>query len=66
MENPKIVPLYSRIWEENHNPKNHEGFPQISPIKSPKARTRKHPKKNTKRGLRKPPPRTTGNKITRP
>jgi hypothetical protein len=64
-ENPKIKPLYSRIWEGNHSPKNHEGFPQISPIKSPRARSRKHPKKNTNRGLRKSPPRTTGNDTTR-
>jgi hypothetical protein len=65
-KNPKIEPLYSRIWEGNHNPKIHEGFPQISPIKCPRARSRKHPKKNTKRGLRKSPPRTTENNTTRP
>jgi hypothetical protein len=62
----KIEPLNSRIWEGNHSPKNHEGFPQISPIKSPTARSRKHPKKTTKRGLRKSPSRTTGNNTTRP
>jgi hypothetical protein len=39
---PKIEPLYSRIWEGNHSPKNHEGFPQISPIKSPRERLRNH------------------------
>jgi hypothetical protein len=50
---PKIKPLNSRIWEGNHSPKNHEGFPQISPIKCPRARSRKHPEKSTKRGLRK-------------
>jgi hypothetical protein len=65
-ENPKIEPLYSRIWEGNHSPKNHEGFPQISPIKSPRERSQKQPKKNTKKGLRKSPPRTTGNNTTRP
>jgi hypothetical protein len=54
------------IWEGNHSPKNHEGFPQISPIKSPRARSRKHPKKPTKRGLWKSPPRTTANNTTRP
>jgi hypothetical protein len=37
----------------------HEGFPQISPIKSPRERPRKQPKEITKRGLRKSPPRTT-------
>jgi hypothetical protein len=52
----KIEPLYSRIWEGNHSPKNHEGFPQISPIKSRRERSRKQPKEITKRGLRKLPP----------
>jgi hypothetical protein len=66
LENPKIEPLYSRIWEGNHSPKNHEGFPQIPPIKSPRERSRKQPKKNTKKGLRKSPPRTTGNNTTSP
>jgi hypothetical protein len=59
-KNPKIEPLYSRIWEGNHSPRNYEGFPQISPIKSPRARSRKQPKEITKRGLRKSPPRTEG------
>jgi hypothetical protein len=63
---PKIEPLNSQIWEGNHSPKNYEEFPQIPPIKSPRARSRKHPKKTTKRGLRKSPPRTTGNNTTRP
>jgi hypothetical protein len=49
---PKSSPL-TQIWEGNHSPKNHEGFPQISLIKSPRARSRKHPEKNTKRELRK-------------
>jgi hypothetical protein len=53
-------------WEGNHNPKNHEGFPQISPIKSPRARSRKQPKKITKRGIQKSPPRTTGNNTSKP
>jgi hypothetical protein len=65
-KNPKIEPLYSRIWEGNHNPKNHEGFPQISPIKSPRARSPKQPKEITKGGLRKSPPRTTGNNTSKP
>jgi hypothetical protein len=59
-------PLNSRIWEGNHRPKNHEGFPQIAPIKSPRARSRKHPKKTTKRGIQKSPPRRTGNNTTKP
>jgi hypothetical protein len=58
---PKIEPLNSRIWEGNQRTKNHEGFTQVSPIKSPRARSQKHTEKTTKRGLRKSPPRTTGN-----
>jgi hypothetical protein len=64
--NPKIEPLNSRIWEGNQRQKNHEGFPQIPPIKSPRASSRKHTKKTIKRGLRKSPPRTTGNNTTKP
>jgi hypothetical protein len=64
--NPKIEPLYSRIWEGNHSPKNHEGFPQISPIKSRRERSRKQPKEITERGLRKSPPRTTGENTSKP
>jgi hypothetical protein len=64
--NPKIEHLYSRIWEGNHNPKNHEGFPQISPIKSPRERSEKQPKEITKRGPRKSPPRTTGENTSNP
>jgi hypothetical protein len=63
---PKIEPLNSRIWEGNQRQKNHEGFTQISPIKSPRARSRKHTEKTTKRELRKSPPRTTGNNTTKP
>jgi hypothetical protein len=48
---PKSSAFYARIWEGNHSPKNHEGFPQISPMKSPRARSRKHPKRINKRGL---------------
>jgi hypothetical protein len=64
--NSKIEPFNSRIWEGNHRPKNHEGFPHISPIKSPRTKPRKHPKKATKRWLRKSLPRTTGNNTTKP
>jgi hypothetical protein len=63
---PKIEPLYSRIWKGNHSPKKNEGFPQISPIKSPRERSRKQPKEITKRGLRKSPQRTTGNNTSKP
>jgi hypothetical protein len=58
--------LNSQIWEGNQRQQNHEGFTRISPIKSPRARSRKHTKKTTKRGLRKSPPRTTGNNTTKP
>jgi hypothetical protein len=63
---PKSSLLNSWIWEGNQRQKNHEGFTRISPIKSPRARSRKHTKKTTKRGLRKSPPRTTGNNTTKP
>jgi hypothetical protein len=64
-ETKKLSPL-THGFEGNHKPENHEGFPQISITKSPRARSRKHPKKTTKRRLRKSPPRTTGNNTTRP
>jgi hypothetical protein len=64
--NPKIEHLYSQIWEGNHSPKNHEGFPQIFPIKSPRERSRKQPKEITKRGIGKSPPRTTGENTSKP
>jgi hypothetical protein len=65
-ETPKIEHFYSRIWEGNHSPKNHEGFPQISPIKSPREKPRKQPKEITEKGLRKSPPRTTGENTSKP
>jgi hypothetical protein len=63
--NPR-TPLNSRIWEGNQRQNNHEGFTRISPIKSPRARSRKHTEKITKRGMRKSPPRTIGNNTTKP
>jgi hypothetical protein len=63
---PKSSPLNSRIWEGNQRGKNHEGFTHTSPTKSPRARSRKHTKKTTKRGLQKSPPRTNGNNPTEP
>jgi hypothetical protein len=65
-ETPKIEHFSSRILEGNHSPKNHEGFPQISPIKSPREKPRKHPKEITEKGLRKSPPRTTGENTSKP
>jgi hypothetical protein len=47
---PQNRDLNSRIWEGNQRQKNHEGFTRISPIKSPKARSRQTPKKPPKEG----------------
>jgi hypothetical protein len=33
-KNPKIEPIFSRIWEGNQREKNHEGFMHTSPNKS--------------------------------
>jgi hypothetical protein len=63
---PKSSPLTHEFWEGNQRQKNHEGFPYISSIKFPRARSRKHTKKTTKRGLRKSPPRAIGNNTTKP
>jgi hypothetical protein len=49
-KNPKIEPLNSRIWEGNQRQKNHEGFTRISPIKSLRARSRKHTEKPPREG----------------
>jgi hypothetical protein len=65
-KNPKIEPLNSWIWDGNQREKNLEGFTHTSPTKSPRARSRKHTKKTSERGLRKSPPRTTGNNTTKP
>jgi hypothetical protein len=65
LKTKKIEPLNSQIWEGNHSPKNHKGFPRISPS-NPQEQGPENRKKTTKRGLRKSPPRTTGNNTTRP
>jgi hypothetical protein len=48
---PKIEPLYSRIWEGNHSPKNHEGshkFPTSNPQeKGPENNPRITPRKGS-------------------
>jgi hypothetical protein len=64
--NPEIEHLYSRICEGNHNPKNHEGFPHIFPIKSPRERSRKQPEEITERRLHKSPPKTTEENTSKP
>jgi hypothetical protein len=47
---PKTEPLYSRIWEGNYSPKNHEGFPQISTIKSQEKDPENNPRKTPRKG----------------
>jgi hypothetical protein len=64
--NPKIEPLYSRIWEWNQREKNHEGFTHTSPTKSPKKRPRNLSKKIAKKRLRKSPKRMNGNNTSKP
>jgi hypothetical protein len=59
------APLLTDLGGESL-PKNHEGFPQISLIKSPRERSRKQPTEITKKGLRKSPPRTIGNNTSKP
>jgi hypothetical protein len=45
--NPKIEPLIHGFREGNQRQYNHKGFPSISPIKSERARSRKHTEKTT-------------------
>jgi hypothetical protein len=51
LENPKIGPLYSGIWEGNHKKKNHKGFMHTPPPnpkeKCLKTATRKSPRKGS-------------------
>jgi hypothetical protein len=56
-ENPKIEPLFSRIWEGNRKEKNNDGFMHTSPNKSPRKQPRNLSKKITKKRLRKSPKR---------
>jgi hypothetical protein len=51
MENPKIKPLFSWIWEGKQREKNHEGFIHTSPTKSQRERLQNHYKKIAKKGL---------------
>jgi hypothetical protein len=67
LKTPKSSPLthkFGRGITGQRTTKGSHKFPP--PIKSPRAKSRKHPKKTTKRGLRKSPPRTTGNNTTKP
>jgi hypothetical protein len=58
---PKSSPLTHGFGREIMAQRTTKGSHKFPPIKSPSARSQKHPKKTTKRGLRKSPPRTTGN-----
>jgi hypothetical protein len=49
-KNPKIEPLFSRIWEGSQSEKNHEGFMHTSLNKSPRERPRNLSKKIAKKG----------------
>jgi hypothetical protein len=59
------VPLLTDLGGESQ-PKEPRRVPTNFPIKSPRARSRKQPKEITKRGLRKSPPKTTGNNTSKP
>jgi hypothetical protein len=48
---PKSSPFTHGFGRGIKSPKNHEGFPKIPPIKYPRERSPKQPKKNTKKGL---------------
>jgi hypothetical protein len=61
---PKSSPLTHGFGRGITSQRTTKGSHKFPPIKSPRARSRKHPKKTTKRGLRKSPPRTTGNNTT--
>jgi hypothetical protein len=62
----KSSPLTHGFGSGIKGKKNHEGFTHISPIKSPRAKSQKHPKKSTKRGLRQSPQRMNGNNTSKP
>jgi hypothetical protein len=63
---PKSSPLTHRFGRGIKGKRTTKGSHEFPPIKSSKARSRKHTKKTTKRGLRKSAPRTTGNNTTKP
>jgi hypothetical protein len=63
---PKSSPLTHEFWRGIKDKRTMKGSHIFPPIKSPRARSRKHTKKTTKRGLRKSSPKTTGNNTTKP
>jgi hypothetical protein len=62
---PKSSPLTHGFGRGIKGKRTTKGSHTFPPIKSPRARSRKHTKKTIKRGLRKSPPRTTGNNTTK-
>jgi hypothetical protein len=66
LKTPKSSPLTHGFGRGIKGKRTTNGSDELPPIKSPRARTRKHIEKRTKRGLRKSPPRTTGNNTTKP
>jgi hypothetical protein len=62
---PKLSPLTHRFGRGIKGKRTAKGS-NYFPIKSPRVRSRKHPKKSTKRVLRKSPPKTNGNNTTKP
>jgi hypothetical protein len=65
-KNPKIEPLFSRIWEGNQREKNHKGFMHTSPNKSPREQPRNLSKKIAKKRLRRSPKRKTEKNSNKP
>jgi hypothetical protein len=63
---PKLSPLTHGFGRRIKGKRTTKGSHEFSPSKTPRARSRKHTEKTTKRGLRKSPPRTTGNNTTKP
>jgi hypothetical protein len=63
---PKSSPLTHGFGRGIKGKRTMKGSHEFPSIKSPRARSQKHTEKATKRGLRKSPPRTTGNNTTKP
>jgi hypothetical protein len=63
---PKSSSLTHGFGREIKGKRTTKGSHEFPPIKSPRARSRKHTEKTTKRGPRKSPPRTTGNNTIKP
>jgi hypothetical protein len=63
---PKSSPLTHEFGRGIKGKRTTKGSHEFPLIKSPRARNRRHTEKTTKRGLRKSPPRTTGNNTTKP